>query len=100
MISLTCGFKKKRNLFTKQKQMHRENKLMVTKGERQEGGINLECENIYTTIYKINKYVLHSTGNCIHYLVRTNNGKESKKEYVYIIHTTYNTSIKSTLLFI
>ena len=38
----------------------------------------------------MNKYVLHNTGNCIHYLAKTNNGEESKKEYVF----TYNTSIK------
>ena len=44
----------------------------------------------------MNKYVLHNTGNCIHYLAKTNNGEESKKEYVF----TYNTSIKSTLSFI
>ena len=39
------------NLFTKQKQTHRENKLMFTKGEREGGG----DKHIHTTIHKINK---------------------------------------------
>ena len=31
-----------------------------------------------------NKDLLHSTGNCIQYLVITYHGKEAEKEYIYI----------------
>ena len=42
--------------------------------------------NIYTLLYirQINKDLLYSTGNSIQYLIVTNNGKESEKEYIYI----------------
>ena len=42
--------------------------------------------NIYTLLYirQINKDLLYSIGNSIQYLVITNNGKESEKEYIYI----------------
>ena len=56
------------NLFTKQKQIHRHRKLMVTKGKRggerdQVFGIN----RYYTAVYKLitHKDLLHSTRNYI-----------------------------------
>ena len=56
-----------------------ENKLFVTKWERAWGGINLE-DGIYR--YKLphvkqlsSDDLLYSTGNNIHYLVITHNGK-------------------------
>ena len=63
------------NLFTKQKQTHRKNKLMVIKGERWVGVINQEFEiNIYTLLYIkqiTNKDLLCSTGNSTQYFVIT-----------------------------
>ena len=59
---------------------------MVTKGER--GGrdkLGIWDYQMHTTINKINnKDLLYSTGNYIQYLVINYNGKESKKEYIYI----------------
>ena len=75
------------NLFTKQKQTHRQNKLTVTKGERVWGGINWEFGiSIYTLlrIKQINKDLLYSTGNYIQYLVITYDGKESEYANAYI----------------
>ena len=43
---------KKKELIYKTETDARENILTVTKGERQEGGIDLECEiNIYTLLH-------------------------------------------------
>ena len=74
------------NLFMKHKQTHRqtdiENKLMVTKGNKEEGGINQEFGiNKYKLLYinYMNKDLLYSTGNYIQYFVITYNGKESEK---------------------
>ena len=62
------------NLFTKQSRLTDiENKLIVIKEEK--GG----KENIQTTIYKINKDWLCSTGNYIQYLAISYNGEESEK---------------------
>ena len=44
------------NLFTKQKQTHIENKLMITKGGRgRRDKLGVWDEQIHTTIYKIDK---------------------------------------------
>ena len=64
-----------------------ENKFMVTKGERGEGGINQEFRiNRYTLLYikQINKVLPYNTGKYIQYLIITYNGKEYEKEYIYI----------------
>ena len=64
---------------------------MVTKGERR-GRDKLEefGIKIYTLLYIkqiTNKDLLYNTGNYTQYLVVTYNGKESKKEYIYIYIT-------------
>ena len=60
---------------------------MVTRGERG-GGINYEFGiKRYTLLYIkqiTNKDLLYNTGNYIQYLIITYNGKESKKEHIYI----------------
>ena len=65
-----------------------ENKVMVTKGERQGGEINKEFGiNIYTLLYIkqiINKDLLYSTENSTQYSVITYMGKESEKEQIYV----------------
>ena len=62
-------------------------KLMGTKGERWENGINKEFGiNIYTLLYIkqiINKDLLYSTGNSAQYSVITYMEKDSKKEWIY-----------------
>ena len=76
------------NLFTKQKQTHRQRKQTYGyQGDSGEwGGINQEFEiNLYTLLYKkqINsKDLLYSTGNHTQYFVITYNGKKSEKEYI------------------
>ena len=63
-----------------------ENKLLVTKGEREggRGKLGVWDYHVHTTIYKINnKDLLYSTGSYIQYLIITYNGKESEKEYIY-----------------
>ena len=91
MISLTCRILKKgiqMNLFAKQKQIHRHRKQ--TYGfQRGEGrGINQEFGiEIYKLLYIkqiTNKNLLYSIGNYIQYLVKTYNGREYQKIYVYI----------------
>ena len=78
------------NLFIKQKQNHRllENKLTVTKGERDGSGVNWEFEiNRCTLLYvkQMNsKNLLCSTGNYIQHLRITYNRKESEKENMYL----------------
>ena len=85
------------NLFTKQKQTHRQRRkknLRLPEGKGG-GGINQEFGfGRYTVLYikQIkNKVLLYSTGNYIQYLVITYYGKESEKEYihVYIYMYTY-----------
>ena len=57
------------NLLTKQKQTHRLRKLMVTNQGRGWGRdkLGVWSEQIQTSIYKINKVLLHSTEICILY---------------------------------
>ena len=87
------------NLFTKQKQTQRENKLTVTKRERW-GGINQEFwinRYILLRIKQItNKDLLYSTGNYIQYCIITYNGKESGKG-IYICTTESPCYIPKTL---
>ena len=74
------------NLFIKQKQTHKENKFMVTKGGQGKGGVNQEFGiNTYTllSIKQItNKDLLDSTRNYTQYLVMIYKRKESGKEYI------------------
>ena len=42
-----------------------------------------ESDWIQTTIYKINKVLLYSTGNSTQYCVITHKGNEFEKEYIY-----------------
>ena len=62
-------------------------KLMGTKGERWENGINKAFRiNIYTLLYIkqiINKDLLYSTGNSAQNSVITYMEKDSKKEWIY-----------------
>ena len=76
------------NLFTKQNRpIDMENKLMVTKEEKEGGGINQDFGiNIYTPLYIkqiTNKDLLYSTGNYTQYFVITYKGKESEYIYMY-----------------
>ena len=76
-----------RNLFMKQKETHRENKVMITKREGGEG-INSEFGiSRYELLYVKqinNKVLLHSTGDYIHYPVINCNGKEYEKICIYM----------------
>ena len=61
---------------------------MVTKGEREVGGINWEIGiDIYTLLYIkqiTNKDLLYSTRNSTQYSVMTYIGIGSKKEWIYV----------------
>ena len=94
------------NLFTKEKQTHEENKLMVTKGESR-GGINQEFGvKRQKLLYKTDKQVSTVTGNYIQYPVIIPNGKEYEKEYVCIyvqlnhlaVHQNLIQNCKSTII--
>ena len=68
-----------------------ENKLMVTKGEGDGGGINWEfgisrCKLLYLE-WMNNKDLLYNTGNYIQYPVINHNGKKYENENVYICIT-------------
>ena len=76
------------NISMKQKQIHKENRLVVTKGESGRGGKDWEfgisrCKLLYIGWIN-NKVLLYSTGNCIQYPVVNHNGKEYEKEYTYM----------------
>ena len=70
------------NLFTKQKETHKENKFMIIKVEGKKDRLGVSDQQIHTTAYKINKDLLNSTGNYILYLIITYSGKEGEKECV------------------
>ena len=80
----------------KQKQAHRHWKqTWLSKGEwggrmNREFGIN-RCTH-YMNREATRAYCSYSTGNCIQYLLITNNGKESEKEWIYT-HTYVYLSI-------
>ena len=61
---------------------------MVTKGEREVGGINWEIGiDIYTLLYIkqiTNKDLLYSTRNSTQYSVMNYVGKESQQEWIYV----------------
>ena len=67
-----------------------ENRFVIIKGERSEGGKNWKfevsrCKLLFSYIGWINnKFLLYTTGNCIQYPVINHNGKEYEKEYIYI----------------
>ena len=73
------------NLCTKQKQIHIENRLRVTKGrgvrEEWEFGIS-RSKLLY--IQQGNKVLLYNTGHYIQYSVINHNGKEYEKKYTYV----------------
>ena len=74
---------------------------MVTKGERDGGGMNQEFGiNRYTLLYVKqinNKDLPCSTGNYIQYIVITYNGKESEKVY-FPVHVKLTKHCKLTTL--
>ena len=76
------------HVFTKQKQIHKHRKYLITKGDSGRGEINQKIGvDIYTLLYvkQVNsKDLLYGTGNGIQNLVITYNGKESEKVYTYI----------------
>ena len=79
MISLICEIlKNDTNLYTKHRPTDIENKLTVTKGEREQGRTNQEHEIIRNELLfmkqKSNKDLLDSTGNFTQYLVINYNG--------------------------
>ena len=86
VVSLICGIYKmlQMNLFTKQKQSHRQRKQIYGYQMVNGGGVDWEFGiNRYTLLYikQINnKDLLYSTGNYIQDLVITYNKKESEKE--------------------
>ena len=76
------------NLSMKHKQTHRENRLVAAKGEGCGGGMNWEfgvsrCKLLHIE-WMNNKVLLYSTGNYIQCPVINCNGKEHKKECIYI----------------
>ena len=83
------------NLSTKQKQTHR-HREQICQGEGGGEGMDWEfgvnrCKLVYTE-WISNKVLLYSTGNYIQYPMINHNGKEYKKEYIYIkiISITYS----------
>ena len=77
------------NLSTKQKQTTDiENRLVVAKGRGGGGGLDWEFGvsryKLVHTEWINNKVLLYSTGNYIQYPVINHNGKEYKRECVYI----------------
>ena len=77
------------NLFTKQKQTHRQRTdLWLPRGTREGGGKDWEfgisrCKLLYREWIN-NKVLLYSTGNYIQYPVINQNGKEYEKEFIYM----------------
>ena len=67
-----------------------ENRFVVIKGERSEGGKNWKFEvSTYKLLFSYtgwvnNKFLWYSTGNYIQYPVISHDGKEYEEEYIYI----------------
>ena len=78
------------NLFTKQKQTHKENKLWLPKGKGNGRGINYKFGISRKKLVYIkqlnNKVLLYSTGNYFQYSVIKHNGKEYVCVCVYILN--------------
>ena len=79
------------NFFTKQKRTHGHREQTHGSQRGKEGGGQGRNYEFGTSRYKLlyikqvnNKVLLHSTGNYIQYTVINQNGKEYKKEYIYI----------------
>ena len=85
--------KKKR----KEKKKEKETNLQLPKGKWGRGKLGVWMNRYTPTIAEIHKQQgpTYSTGNCIQYLVRTYNGKESQKEgisiYIHVIYALYVT---------
>ena len=89
MLSLICGISNMTqiNISTKQKQTHRHRgQLWLLRG-RESGGRNgvgvSRCKLVYIEWIN-NKVLLYRTGNYIQYPVINHNGKEYKKECMYM----------------
>ena len=80
------------NLSVKQKQTQgQENRLVVAKGKRVEGGLDwkftIRCKLLYGQW--VNKILLYSTGNCIQYTI-INHNSIKKNYYIFkIINVNY-----------
>ena len=80
------------NLYTKQRQIHRHRKKTCSYQKGSGGGDKLGVwdEQIHTTTYKIDnkqrKDLLYSTDKYTQYFTITYKGKESEKEYIYVIY--------------
>ena len=72
------------NLFTKQKDSEMQKTILLLPKGKVGTTLGVWEEQIHTTVYKINKDLLYSTGNYILYLVITYSGKESEKECIYM----------------
>ena len=72
------------NLFTKQKDSEMQKTILLLPKGKVGATLGVWEEQIHTTVYKINKDLLYSTGNYILYLVITYSGKESEKECIYM----------------
>ena len=87
MVLLIYGLKKtvQTNLFTKQKQTHRQKtNLQLPKEKQGRDKLGVWDQQTQTAAYKINnKDFLYSTGNHIQYLITNYNGK-NLKEYKHI----------------
>ena len=91
-ITYMWNLKYDMNLSTKQKQTHKENRLVVAKREDSWGGKDWEfeanrCKLLYVKWIN-SKILLYSTGNCIQSPEINHNGKEykkkKKKECIYV----------------
>ena len=89
MISLICGISNMTqiNISTKQKQTHRHRGQLWLPRGRESGGRNgvgvSRCKLVYIEWIN-NKVLLYRTGNYIQYPVINHNGKEYKKECMYM----------------
>ena len=78
------------NLSVKQRQTHRENRLVVAKreGGRKEGQIGslrlADAHYYILYIEQINNKVLLGTGNYIQYPVISHNGEQHEKQHIYV----------------
>ena len=89
-------------IYETKRDSHIENKVMVTKGERdQRDKVGVPGISRYKLLYikQINnKLLLYSTGNYIQCPLINHNGKEYEKEYVYIYIYNWITAVYQKLI--
>ena len=87
IVSLTCRIKKTMQMNLQNRKILTDTRKLVTKGDKW----GVKTQLLY--MWKNNKDLLCSSGNCTQYLIITYNGAVSEKEHIYIHTHTYESPL-------